>query len=408
MELTRRQLTNIEPGQFPARGPMNEFAHVRQFPPAEFRVVVRPNFDTLYSIVFLDLTDEPMIVTAPDTDGRYYMLPMMDMWTDVFAVPGQRTSGTGPGAWAVVPQGWQGELPDRVERIDAPTPYVWIIGRTQTNGPADYPAVHVVQDGFEVCPLSQWGQTPTPPTVVIDPAIDMRTPPLKQIRAMTGGDFFALGAELMKLHPPHLTDWSTVRRMRALGVVPGESFDPTSVPGAVATAIAAAPGSAQAALRKVQATMAVVTNGWQMNTNTMGVYGDFYDKRAIITMVGLGANPAEDAIYPLLMHDADGHDVDGSTNYVLHFDHDQLPPVDAFWSVTMYDAGGFPVANELDRYAIGDRDPLTYNADGSLDLSIQHTNPGPDRVSNWLPMPTGPVGITMRLYVPRPSALDGT
>jgi len=225
---------------------------------------------------------------------------------------------------------------------------------------------------------------------------------------MTGGDFFALGAELMKLHPPHLTDWSTVRRMRALGVVPGKSFDPTSVPGAVATAIAAAPGSAQAALRKVQATMAVVTNGWQMNTNTMGVYGDFYDKRAIITMVGLGANPAEDAIYPLLMHDADGHDVDGSHNYVLHFDRDRLPPVDAFWSVTMYDAGGFPVSNELDRYAIGDRDPLTYNADGSLDLSIQHTNPGPDRVSNWLPMPTGPVGITMRLYVPRPGALDGT
>ena len=161
MKLTRRQLTNIEPGQFPGRGPMNEFVHVRQFPPAEFRVVVRPDFDTLHSIVFLDLTAEPMIVTALDTDGRYYMLPMlpmlpmMDMWTDVFAVPGQRTSGTGPGAWAVVPQGWRGELPDQVERIEAPTPYAWIIGRTQTNGPADYAAVHVVQDGFGVCPLSQ-------------------------------------------------------------------------------------------------------------------------------------------------------------------------------------------------------------------------------------------------------------
>lgn len=125
-------------------------------------------------------------------------------------------------------------------------------------------------------------------------------------------------------------------------------------------------------------------------------------------MVGLGSNPAEDAIFPLLMQDADGHDVGGSTNYVLHFDRDRLPPVDAFWSVTMYDAGGFPVANEIDRYAIGDRDPLTYNADGSLDLYLQPSNPGAERVTNWLPMLTGSVGITMRLYVPRPSALDGT
>ena len=128
----------------------------------------------------------------------------------------------------------------------------------------------------------------------------------------------------------------------------------------------------------------------------------------MVTLVGLGANPAEDAIYPLLLADADGDPTVGDRDYVIHFDADQLPPTDAFWSITMYDAEGYQVANELDRFAIGDRDPLSYNPDRSLDIYIQHTNPGPDRQSNWLPAPTGPIGITMRLYAPRTEALDGS
>ena len=153
--------------------------------------------------------------------------------------------------------------------------------------------------------------------------------------------------------------------------------------------------------------MATVTNGWQMNVNAIGVYGNFYAKRAIVSMVGLGANPPEDAVYPLLMTDGDGAVVDGSRDYVLHFERDQLPPVDAFWSVTMYDGQGFQVANEIERFAIGDRDPLHFNDDGSLDLYIQHANPGPERTSNWLPSPTGPMGVTMRLYAPRTPILTG-
>ena len=156
MEVTRRQATNVEPGQVTGHGPMNAFVHIRSFPDADFKMVVRPNFDTLYSAAFLDLSAEPIVVTATDTAGRYYMLPMLDMWTDVFANPGARTSGTGPGAWALVAPGWTGELPAGVERVDAPTPIVWIIGRTQTNGPADYDAVHAVQDGFRAVPLSRW------------------------------------------------------------------------------------------------------------------------------------------------------------------------------------------------------------------------------------------------------------
>jgi len=408
MELTRRQTTNLPLGAKPMTAPMNQFVHIRAFPDADFKIVVRPNFDTLYSAAFIDITEEPVVMSAPDTHGRYYMLPLLDMWTDVFANPGSRTTGTGAGAWALVNPGWAGELPAGVDRIEAPTPHMWLIGRTQTNGPADYAAVHQVQDGYGLCRLSDWGSdSPRPlPEVVTDPSIDMDTPTLDQVNALSGADFFTLGAELLKLHKPHLADWSQVARLARIGLVPGESFDAASAPAGVAAAIAAAPAAALSSLLGQTSTMAAVTNGWQMNTNSMGVYGNYYAKRAIVSMVGLGANPPEDAVYPLLQTDADGDAPDGGTAYVLHFDAAALPPANAFWSVTMYDAHGFQVPNEIDRFAIGDRDDLEYNADGSLDLYIQPTNPGPERVSNWLPSVAGRSGITMRLYDPAPSVLS--
>jgi len=155
-------------------------------------------------------------------------------------------------------------------------------------------------------------------------------------------------------------------------------------------------------------TLAREVNGWQMNTDTMGVYGDYYLKRAIVAMVGLGANQPDDAIYPLNIADADGNPVMGEHRYVLHFAKSDLPPADAFWSLTMYDEEGFQVANPINRFAIGDRDALKYNADGSLDLFIQNEHPGPDGEANWLPSPkSGKLGLTLRLYAPRAEALDG-
>jgi hypothetical protein len=197
---------------------------------------------------------------------------------------------------------------------------VWIIGRTQTNGAADYPIVHKIQDAFRVTPLSYWGGQAPPATTVLDPGIDMVTPTLDQVNSMSAEDFFNYGLGLMKLHRPHLTDWSLIAQMRRLGLKAGAGF------------------------------------------------ASLDPERAIITMVGLGANSAEDAVYPILMADADGHLLAGDNDYVLHFDKTGLPPVHAFWSVTMYDAEGFQVANSLNRFAIGDRDPLHYNADGSLDM----------------------------------------
>ena len=160
MDLTRKQSINILMPEF-GKGPMNTFVNVPAYPPADFKGVVRSNFDTLYSIAWLDLTREPVVVSAPDTNGRYYLLPMLDMWTDVFASPGWRTTGTKPVNFLVTPPGWTGKVPEGFAHIAAPTPYVWIIGRTKTDGPADYDAVHTIQAGYKVTPLSAGGRRPS-------------------------------------------------------------------------------------------------------------------------------------------------------------------------------------------------------------------------------------------------------
>jgi hypothetical protein len=407
MDTTRRQAVNVEAGKVVGRGPMNAFTQVRTFPPADFRDVVRPNFDTLYSIGWLDLTKEPMVVAAPDTQGRYYMLPMIDMWTDVFACPGKRTTGTDAGQFAVVPPGWQGALPDGVQRINAPTSYVWIIGRTQTNGPKDYDAVHEVQDGYMITPLSQLGQAPQPVAGKIDPTVDMTTPPMTQVDSMAAGKFFPYAAEVMKANPPHITDQPIVAQMRRIGIEAGKSFDFDEANPVAKHALERAAPDALTAMRAKIPTIARVVNGWQMNTDTMGVYGNYYLKRAIVALVGVGANLPEDAVYPLNIGDADGQPLTGANQYVLRFAENEIPPAKAFWSVTLYDEDGFPYPNDLKRNAIGDRDALKFNADGSLDLYVQHTSPGAEKESNWLPAPATAFNLTMRVYSPKAEVLDG-
>ncbi len=417
MELTRQQLTNIEPGKEPGHGPMNTFASVAEFPSADFKAVVRPNFDTLYSIAWLDLTKEPMIVSVPDTGGRYYLLEMLDMWTDAFAAPGWRTTGTQAADFLVTPPGWRRDvrekfgkkfkLPKETQRIEAPTPYVWIIGRTKTDGPPDYDAVHKIQAGFKITPLSRWGKTPEPVAVNIDKTIDMKTPPKLQADAMPAGRFFAIAAELVKTQPPHLTDEPIIARLKRIGFDAGQSFDINRLNPSIRGALATVPEDAQKLMQWKTPAIARVVNGWSMNTDTMGVYGNYYLKRAIVAQLGLGANVPEDAIYPLSLGDDTGKPLGGANNYVLHFDKGKTPPVEAFWSVTLYDPDGFQVANGLNRFAVSSWMPLKYNPNGSLDLYFRNESPGADKEANWLPAPKGPFNLTMRLYAPKRDALTG-
>ncbi|MBS0238621.1 MAG: DUF1254 domain-containing protein [Proteobacteria bacterium] len=417
MDLTRKQLINTPPGKGSIGGPMNTFANIDAYPSADMRTVVRPNFDTLYSSAWLDLTKEPVVVSVPDTHGRYYLLPMLDMWTDVFASPGWRTTGTEAGNFVIVPPGWRPDLKEKVidefklpkdtHRIDAPTPYVWIIGRTKTDGPADYDAVHQIQARYKITPLSEWGKTPAPIEAKIDPSVDVKTPPKTLVDTMPAGKFFAYAAELLKLHPPHITDQPIIAQMRRIGIEPGKSFDIAKLDPAVQKALETAPQDAQQLIKWKLPTLARVANGWSMNTDTMGVYGNYYLKRALITQYGLGANLPEDAIYPANLADDTGKPLDGANKYTIHFDKATMPPVDAFWSITLYDDEGFQVANNLNRFAVSSWMPFKFNADGSLDLYFQNESPGADKEANWLPAPKGPFNLTMRLYAPKSDALTG-
>ena len=407
MDLTRRQLTNGGPATTPIQGPMNSFTNIGEYPTADLKVVVRPNFDTLYSSAWLDLTKEPMVVSAPDTHGRYYLLPMLDMWTDVFASPGWRTTGTEAASFLIAPAGWHGTVPAGVTRITAPTPHVWIIGRIKTDGPADYDAVHKIQAGLKVTPLSQWGKAAQPVTAPFDASVDMKTPPKEQVDAMPAAKYFAYAAEVMKLQPPHLTDEPILAQMRRIGFEPGKSFALDSADPAVRKGLDSAPAEAQALIAWKLKSIARVANGWSMNTDTMGVYGNYYLKRALISQYGLGANLPEDAIYPANLADDTGQALTGARNYTIHFDKDSAPPVHAFWSITLYDQQGYQVANSLNRFAVSSWMDFKRNPDGSLDLYFQHANPGPSKEANWLPAPEGPFNLTMRLYAPKSDALTG-
>jgi hypothetical protein len=405
MEITRRQLTNTDKGF--GRGPMNVFHNVPAYPPASDKSVVRTNYDTLYSIAYLDLRKEPVVVSVPDTAGRFYILPLLDMWSDVFASAGWRTTGTAAANFLVTPPGWSGTVSTDFTKIAAPTPYVWIIGRTKTDGPQDYEAVRKIQAGFKVTLLAEWRKTPQPVEFKADPSVDMKTPPREQVDTMPAGRFFAYAAEIMALQPPHITDQPILAQMKQLGIEPGKPFDITKADPVVARALETAPEDGQKLMDWKLPTIARVVNGWSMNTDTMGVYGNYYLKRAIVARLGLGANLPDDAIYPLNLVDESGKPLDGSSRYTIHFDKASSPPVNAFWSITMYDPEGNAYPNSLDRQAVSSWMPFKYNTDGTLDLYFQNDSPGKDKEANWLPSPKGGFNLTMRLYSPKAEALTG-
>lgn len=400
MDVTREVAT--------AKVPVNTFGHKRAFPDAAFTDVVSPNADTLYSSAWLDLSKEPMVLSVPDTSGRYYLMPMLDAWTNVFASPGKRTTGTKRGVFAIVGPNWQGQLPKGVKEIRSPTDMAWLIGRIQTNGKQDYANVHRLQDQFRLVPLSAWrkGSRTAVQPVPRAAMIDTETPPAEQVAAMDAQAFFTRLAALLPANPPAADDAAMVEKMQRMGIKVGQPFKTTVLEPSTARAVQE---DASAALTMIKANgrkSAAGNMGWRVQRD-IGVYGTDYGRRAVVAMFGLGANLPEDAIYPTARADAMGRPFDGGSRYVLHFDKSQLPPVKAFWSLTMYNEKQAFVSNSMQRYAIGSRDRLRYNRDGSLDIYIQYERPDERKVSNWLPAPPDAFNLMLRAYWPDQVVLDG-
>jgi len=415
MDTTRRISTNVAAPEG-THGPMGQFVRLRTYPTAAFRDVTAPNADTLYTMVWLDVSKEPWIIDQPDMKGRYFLMPMLDGWTTVFAVPGSRTTGTGPQKYGITGPGWTGTLPAGVTEYKSPTAIVWLLGRIYCTGtPEDYKAVHALQDSFSAAPLSAYGKPYKAAAGKVDPAIDMKTAVREQVNRLDAGAYFTLLAELMKTNPPVADDAPLVAQLSKIGIVPGQSFDWSKLDPAIAKGLSAAPKAAQEKIMgwfqgSVEGGDAKLQNGWLFSTKT-GVYGVDYIQRAFITAIGLGANRPQDAVYPTSEANVDGKPYSGANRYVMHFDQGQMPPVNGFWSLTMYDGDYFFVANALNRYTLSQRDELKPNADGSVDLYIQHESPGTDKVSNWLPAPKDKFILMLRMYWPKetpPSIIDGS
>uniref|UniRef100_I2PX48 DUF1254 domain-containing protein n=1 Tax=Desulfovibrio sp. U5L TaxID=596152 RepID=I2PX48_9BACT len=415
MEMTRRVMTNVEKPEG-TRAPMGQFVRMREYPSAEFRDVTAPNADTLYTTAWINVGQEPYVLTLPDAKDRYYLFPMLDGWTNVIQAPGKRTTGTGPQKYAITGPGWKGKLPEGVKEYKSPTSIVWLLGRIYCTGtPEDYAAVHKMQDEISLVPLSSYAKPYTPPAGKVDPAIDMKLAVREQVNALSAQDYFNLLAKLMKDNPPSSADKPMLAKLAKLGIVPGQPFDGSKLSPVALEAFSMVPKIAN---EKIMLWMkeGIITgdmkleHGWVFTTKT-GKYGTDYIQRALITAIGLGANLPQDAVYPTSEGPSVLGSYTGEKKYVMHFEKGQLPPVQGFWSLTMYDKDYFFVKNPINRQSLSARQDLKPNADGSVDLYIQNESPGADKESNWLPSPKDKFILMLRLYWPRetnPSILNGT
>jgi hypothetical protein len=412
MDATRRVMTNVrEPAGMHA--PMGQFARTRSYPLASNHDVAVPNADTLQTIIWLDVSREPWVLSLPDTHGRYCVFPMLDGWTTVFETLGKRTTGAGPQELAITGPGWKGNLPRGVKEYKSPTGIVWMLGRIYCTGtPEDYAAVHALQDQCSATPLSSYGKPYTPPPGQIDPSINLTKTVREQVNNADAASYFNRLAVLMKDNPPTSADARIVKRMARLGIVPGQPFDINRLDPAVVRVLQNVP---KTAFDKIMAQFKArapagdpaSTNGWTFPLKT-GVYGTDYLQRALVAAVGLGANRPQDTVNAISTVDGTGKPYTGNSTYVMHFAPGQAPSANGFWSLTMYDGDYFFVDNPLGRHTLNARDQLRFNSDGSLDLCIQRHPPGADRESNWLPAPEGKFALMLRFYWPKESVISGS
>jgi hypothetical protein len=458
-DMARKQQTNVaKPDE--QHAPMDQMIKMRTYLPIDNHCCAAPNADTLYTIAWLDVYDEPWVLSIPEIKDRYYIVPLLDGFSEVIKVITSINDGSEARTLAITGPGWSGTLPEGVTEVKSGTAIVWLLGRIYSTGtPEDYKAVNDIQDQFKLVPLSSYGKPYTAPPGKVDPSFDMKTAVRAQINSMDVYTYFNYLAHLLKTNPPKPEDAAMVDKLAKIGLVPGKDFDPTKLREMDKQAVESAPAVAQGELgtkpdvhaqphftqgigvvadkdfdtsklgsldqtliklvpkigllkMALRMKQQETTNGWLYFTEDVGNWGTDYVLRGMGNLLGPGWNRAEDAVYPIAMKDADGDAYDGAKyNYVMHFDKGMLPPVDGFWSLTMYDKDLFFVPNAINRYNLSQRDTFITNEDGSIDLHLQAESPGADKEANWLPAPKGEFKLVLRVYGPSktpPSILDGS
>jgi hypothetical protein len=343
---------------------------------------------------------------------RYYIMPMLDGFSEVFFVASPATTGNRPQSYAITGPGWKGTLPEGVKQVESPTAMVWVLGRVYCLGtPEDYAAVHALQDQFTIVPLASYGKPYTPPPGEVDPSFDMKTAVRKQVNGLDVVSYFKLLAKLLKDNPPRPQDAALVERMAEIGIVPGQDFDESKLGKLDREVVGAVPKVALVEMG-VHLKKQKTTNGWLFFTSGVGNFGTDYLTRGMANLLGPGWNRPQDAVYPLSLKDADGHAYDGARHsYAMRFEKGATPPVDAFWSLTLYDNDFFFVPNPIGRYELSQRNTFVTNPDGSVDITIQADSPGKEKEPNWLPAPKGEFKLVLRMYGPKktaPSIIDGS
>lgn len=432
MELARRKATAVQ-SPLDGKAPMNQFGHKASFPDPRAAETPWPSADALYSSLWFDVSRAPLVVNLPATGDRYSVLTALDMWSDVFASRGARTNGKGAQSFVIVGPGWQGTTPAGMDVIRSPTSTGWLIGWTQAAGPQDYAAVNQIQAGMTARPLStpapsartdrsRGAVSPYPQTgpgvgtapigsdlrTTVQPALPDGTP-AEQAAGMDAATFFTVFFDVLRNNPPHANDTPMLDRMRRIGLDDRRPFSYGSLSPSVQQALAQAQPLAGRRIADGVSRLGTPLNGWNTVRSGIGTYGTDYARRAAIAYAGLGAPTPEDVLYPVTVSDAKGRQLDSREDYVLHFDKGQLPPVNAFWSLHVYNGQHGFAGNPANRYVLRSTDGLKYNADGSLDIYVQRRDPGESKRSNWLAPPAAdePFVLSMRLYWPRMTALDG-
>ena len=365
----------------------NNLLHVHKLLNHRARAVTTPNNDTLYSIAHIDLTHGPVTLTMPASGNRYVSAALMDAYTNNFAILGTRTTGGDGGRFTLVGPRDAIAAPDSIR---APTPHVWLLVRVLVDGLADFEAARIVQQGFSI-------DAPEAAPCIVEAD-----------RHSGWQDYFAAATQLMATDPPPVTDRAALQRFEAFGL--GRNFDPSAFNSQQIAAIEAGVADARRAVQSAGVGGAFI-DGWSYPRADIGDFGQNYFYRAAVAVAALAALPPVEAMY-MMAEGETGGIFDGAKAWRLHFAADRLPPVDSFWSLSLYEATDdgqfFFTDNPLNRYAIGDRtENLTFNADGSLDIWIGHDSPGRHRETNWLPAPAGPFALFMRTYLSRPALLDG-